>query len=438
MAYGTGNKAIENKLIELSQSIQSFEFRGELRRGIAHREAFSKARLFLMPTQISEPFGRTILESISKGTPVIGSSKGALPELIINGVNGYSVNTIDEFEAFLEHEFNYEACFRSAKRFHINFEVEALVSRSMEIIRKGYNSKPYKNSNCYQSQSNTTSNQAKMKISFPNTDALKAPPRQRVADNSKLKIIYRICDHRNGGTKIPQINKRQCFLNFIEVFGNDNLIIVADNTSEATIEFLSRFSNSIERTSLGNSASFIHALNIAVGFDDAQSVYLVEDDYLHLPKGPQYIAEGLERADYVSLYDHADKYMAKSPNPLVSSGGENTKVILTSSSHWKHTNSTTMTFAVKAGTLKADQQVFRHFCNGKIPLDFLIFRKLAEVGRTVMTPIPGRSTHCDEYPSPFIFDSPLPFKTEPIQNSINRQPATGIQVAETILSKGMI
>lgn len=225
-----------------------------------------------------------------------------------------------------------------------------------------------------------------------------------------LKLIYRICDHRNGGTKIPQINKRQCFLNFVEVFGTENLTIVADNTRQETIDFLSRFTDAIELTSLGNAASFIYALDIALQLNEDQPVYLVEDDYIHAPKGPQYIAEGLERADYVSLYDHADKYLANSPNPLVSGGGENTKVILTASTHWKYTNSTTMTFATHAKTLKADQQVFRHYCSGHTPSDYFIFRKIAETGRTLITPIPGRSTHCDEYPSPFIFDTPLPFK----------------------------
>ena len=169
-----------------------------------------------------------------------------------------------------------------------------------------------------------------------------------------LKIIYRICDHRDGGTKISQINKRHCFLNFIEVFGTDQMTIIADNTRQATIDFLSRYSNNIEQTALGNSGSFIHALNMALQYDDAQPVYLVEDDYIHHADALKVLSEGLQRSDYTSLYDHADKYLSKSPNPLVTDGGENTKVILTASSHWKYTNSTTMTFATHARTLKAD------------------------------------------------------------------------------------
>lgn len=227
-----------------------------------------------------------------------------------------------------------------------------------------------------------------------------------------IHVIYRICDHRGGGTKIPQINKRQCFLNFIEIFGSDNLTVIADNTRQETIDFLSRYAGQIERTSLGNSGTFVRALDMAVQYPDDQIVYLLEDDYLHLAKSPDCIAEGLARADYVSLYDHADKYMTRSPNPLVSSGGENTKVILTKTTHWKYTNSTTMTFAAKAGTLKADQQVFRHYCTGPIPLDYHLFRKLGEFGRTLVTPIPSRSTHCDEYPAPFFFEKHIPIKKE--------------------------
>ena len=234
-----------------------------------------------------------------------------------------------------------------------------------------------------------------------------------------LNTIYRICDHRNGGTKIPQVTKRQCFLNFVEIFGTDNLIIVADNCRNETIDFLSRFTANIEKTSLGNSGSFLFAMDLALQFKDDQKVYLVEDDYLHHPGGPRFLLEGLQRADYVSLYDHADKYLQRSPNPLVSAGGENTKVILTASSHWKFTNSTTMTFAVRTGTLKADQDIFRSHCSRNSPADYYLFRQLAQKGRTLITPIPGRSTHCDEYPAPFIFNIALPFKVDP-----NRPPET--------------
>lgn len=148
---------------------------------------------------------------------------------------------------------------------------------------------------------------------------------------------------------------------------------------------------------------------MAVQEPDDEVVYLVEDDYLHRDGATRIILEGIDRADYVSLYDHPDKYMIPSPNPLVKEGGEETRVILTASTHWKFTNSTTMTFAARARTLKEDQQVMRQCCQRPdMPLDFQMFMLLGQNGRRLISPIPGKATHCDPFPSPFIFDEPFP------------------------------
>ena len=97
--------------------------------------------------------------------------------------------------------------------------------------------------------------------------------------------------------------------------------------------------------------------------------------------------------------------MSPGPNPLVRDGGEATKVILTRSTHWKYTNSTTMTFAARAGTLKQDYEILRQHCETDIPLDFRMFIALRQRGRKLITPIPGRATHCDHFPSPFFLSS---------------------------------
>jgi hypothetical protein len=60
--------------------------------------------------------------------------------------------------------------------------------------------------------------------------------------------------------------------------------------------------------------------------------------------------EGFELgASFVALYDHPDKYLdpSKGGNPYCEGGAEDTRVYLTTSCHWKITNSTTMTFAAK-------------------------------------------------------------------------------------------
>lgn len=223
-----------------------------------------------------------------------------------------------------------------------------------------------------------------------------------------IHVIYRICDLREGRTKIGQVTKRQCFLNFIEVFGTDAVTVVADNTRPETLAFLRGFVADVHTTQLGNSASFRYALDLALRLNNEAVAYLLEDDYLHRADAPKFLLEGLQRADYVSLYDHPDKYMEPSPNPLVKNGGEPTRVILTASTHWKFTNSTTMTFAARVGTLRADADILRRHCQTPIPQDFFMFMELMKKGRQLVTPIPGCATHCDQFPSPFIFSQAFP------------------------------
>ncbi|WP_316782804.1 glycosyltransferase family 4 protein [Pedobacter frigiditerrae] len=51
---------------------------------------------FLMPIEWNEPFGIVMAEAMACGTPIIGFNRGSVSEVIINGLNGYSCNTIDE------------------------------------------------------------------------------------------------------------------------------------------------------------------------------------------------------------------------------------------------------------------------------------------------------------------------------------------------------
>lgn len=201
------------------------------------------------------------------------------------------------------------------------------------------------------------------------------------------------------------ITKKDCFLNFIKVFGTSDLTVIADNSKQDTVKFLKSYTSNIHLSSLGNSKSFMYALDMALhNNDDGDTVYLVEDDYLHLGGAEETILEGIQKADYVSLYDHPDKYMSPSLNPFVADGGESTKVILTASTHWKFTNSTTMTFAAKVKTLKEDYRFIEPCCNVERPLDFQIFCALLKIGRKLISPIPGQSTHCDHLPSPFFLE----------------------------------
>lgn len=228
-----------------------------------------------------------------------------------------------------------------------------------------------------------------------------------------LNVFYRLSDAGEKKEKLPQISNANCLENFLRHFPADEVTVIADNVGERTLDWLKGVGvREIVRTALGNSGSFWACYERALALPDDAAVYFVENDYLHRSGARQVLLEGLRIADYVTLYDHPDKYV-DGVNPLVRGGGEQTVVRLTDSCHWKYTNSTTMTFAAKVGTLRQDRRIFRNFTVGsiglvagrripglrywqpkRVPGDFPLFRTLARFrGRKLASPIPAWSTH---------------------------------------------
>jgi hypothetical protein len=211
-----------------------------------------------------------------------------------------------------------------------------------------------------------------------------------------MKIIYRISDAGYNKIKPSYINNENCLKNARQVFHNYEWFIIADNISEETENMIKKYisSDCISYVSVGHGAgTFNLALTKALSFEQNDIVYFIENDYLHVRGSDKIISEGFKLgADYVSLYDHLDKYI-DGANPFVENGGEVTKVFLSDSCHWKLTNSTTMTFACKVETLKQDEETLRSYTQGSYPEDFKMFLELRDKGRTLVTPIPGYSTH---------------------------------------------
>ena len=132
VAYGTGSPQIEEQLKTISKQLNNFEYMGTLIRGEEHKNAFKKAKLFTFLTQISEAFGRTGLEAITKGTPILGSTKGAVPELYEPiGVCTDDLNVMIET---LDKKFNYQDIYNYSQKFHIKNEIEFLLNKSKKIL----------------------------------------------------------------------------------------------------------------------------------------------------------------------------------------------------------------------------------------------------------------------------------------------------------------
>jgi len=59
-------------------------------------ELLGGALAMLYPVQVGEPFGLVLVEAMACGTPVLALDKGAVSEIIVNGVNGFRVNSLSE------------------------------------------------------------------------------------------------------------------------------------------------------------------------------------------------------------------------------------------------------------------------------------------------------------------------------------------------------
>jgi len=218
-----------------------------------------------------------------------------------------------------------------------------------------------------------------------------------------MKIIYRISDAGYSKVKPSYVDNEKCLKNFCNVFFDyiHDIRIIADNVSDATYAVIRKYIDpvSIERVSVGHGAgTFNLALDKALKLEDGEIVYFMENDYLHRPGSATRLTQVFKEVapDYVTLYDHPDKYMpaSKGGNPYIDEdGGEVTKLYLAGGCHWKLTNSTTMTFAAKAKTLKEDESILRRWTSEKHPNDFQMFLELREKGRTLVSSVPGHSTH---------------------------------------------
>ncbi len=228
-------------------------------------------------------------------------------------------------------------------------------------------------------------------------------------------IYYRISNNSYNKKRFdywPNL-KYHCLENFLKNVhspSRDELVIIADKVSNETYEYLCKLGQSnqclIIRTEFGNGSAtwrYVAQMAMKVNYDD-QIIYFLEDDYLHLPGSREILIEGLGFANYSSGYDHPDKYInaSRGGNPYVEDLGEVTKVLVGNLSHWKITNSTTMTFATTLKSLKEDWSIWDKHTRTEHPNDFGAFLELYGKGHHVVTPIPGCSTHCE-----FAWQTPL-------------------------------
>jgi hypothetical protein len=120
-------------------------------------------------------------------------------------------------------------------------------------------------------------------------------------------------------------------------------------------------------------------------------VYFLENDYLHDPRWISCLEELINSQipfDYVSLYDHPDKYLYSDSfhdmhQKLVS------KIFFTKTVHWRTTPSSCASFITSMENFRKDIPILKMGL-----MDHLMFDELGKLGKIMVSPIPSLSTHC--------------------------------------------
>jgi len=81
--------------VKKDKSISYFEY---VSKRELHESIFPTTDIFLLPT-VAEAYGMSIVEALSKGTPVVTSNISAIPEVVEDGVSGYlaTPGSVDSF-----------------------------------------------------------------------------------------------------------------------------------------------------------------------------------------------------------------------------------------------------------------------------------------------------------------------------------------------------
>jgi glycosyltransferase involved in cell wall biosynthesis len=109
------------------------DFRGVLG-GIERVRALGQAHAMLHLIGFEEPFGLSVIESMACGTPVIAYRRGSMPELIVDGVTGFLVDSFDEAIAAIARvgEIDRAACRSHVERY---FTVDRMADRYMQLYQ---------------------------------------------------------------------------------------------------------------------------------------------------------------------------------------------------------------------------------------------------------------------------------------------------------------
>jgi glycosyltransferase involved in cell wall biosynthesis len=102
----------------------------------AKNELLAHARAMLFPVEWDEPFGLVLIEAMACGTPVLAFPRGSVPEIVEDGVNGYTCPDVaDMARRAAAPEIDPARCReRAVERFHVDLMVRRYESLFRDVI----------------------------------------------------------------------------------------------------------------------------------------------------------------------------------------------------------------------------------------------------------------------------------------------------------------
>jgi hypothetical protein len=212
----------------------------------------------------------------------------------------------------------------------------------------------------------------------------------------KINIYYRHAVTNNSGRYRPSwFSYEECFKNLLRTIkGYDNINLTLAMDGDINQDFTKNYQDKFTLFSTNYKSSLFsyRALLKYIKEQPMESdelIYFLENDYLHTDNWVDEIINLFSTysgLDYISLYDHNDKYFLPMYDNLVS------KIITTKTHHWRTTPSTCGSFIINRKIFEEDYDVQSTHVGDHNT--FLWLNKNRQ--RFVFTPIPGLSTHCME------------------------------------------
>lgn len=224
---------------------------------------------------------------------------------------------------------------------------------------------------------------------------------------TQLTVFYRSTGPDRFPRRPPYFDKLTCLRSFLLAFRavrhRASIVFLNDGpVPEDREDLMRRHGTVIALPGIGNSPSFRRCVESALALRDEAIAYFAEDDYLYLEPALERmmaVFDTVPAADYVTLYDHLDRYTRRDD-----ARGGMSRIAVAGGQHWRTVESTCMTFGARVRRLRSDRWVLRLGTAPKQrPKDRLMWRLLQGQHlfrwkfpkRMLLGPVPSLASHMD-------------------------------------------